>query len=131
MNNVDLIQQGYQHFSEGNVEAVLALFRPDIIWDECQGFPFIPGDGIFSGPQAVVEGVFSQLPHQYDDFHIDIQELFGCGEKVVMVGHYRGTFKATGKAFRANATHVWTVKDGKATHFFQAVDTAEIVSPVE
>ena len=129
MHNVELVQKGYQHFSEGNIEAVLELFQPDIVWDECRGFPFIEGDGIFKGPEAVLQGVFSQLPAHYDGFSIDILELFGCGEKVVMVGHYRGTYKETGKHFKANATHVWTVKDGKLAHFFQAVDTAEIVNP--
>lgn len=129
MNKVELVQKGYQHFSEGNFVALLELFHPDIIWDECQGFPFIAGDGIFKGPEAVLQGVFSQLPIHYDGFRIDIVELFGSGEKVVMVGHCRGTYKATGKPFRANATHVWTVKNGKLVHFFQAVDTAEIINP--
>ena len=129
MNKVELVQKGYQHFSEGNLEAVLELFHRDIVWDECQGFPFIEGDGIFKGAPAILQGVFAQLPVHYDGFRIDIQELFGCDDKVIMVGHYRGTYKATGKPFRANATHVWTVQDGKLVHFFQAVDTAEIVNP--
>jgi hypothetical protein len=45
-----------------------------------------------------------------------------------MVGHYTGIWKATGRKFKANATHTWTFKNGKATHFFQAVDTAEIIN---
>ena len=129
MNNVELVTEGYKHFAEGNVEAVLALFHPELEWDECQGFPYISGDGIFIGGNAVVQGVFAKIPENMDDFHIDIRELFGSDDKVVMVGHYRGVYKETGKEFKANATHVWTVKDGKATHFFQAVDTAEIISP--
>ena len=64
-----------------------------------------------------------------DDFQVDVRELFGSGDKVVMVGYYTGTRKETGKVFMANATQVWTLKDGKATHFFQAVDTAEIINP--
>ena len=128
-NNVELVHQGYQYFSEGNIEAVLELFSPKIVWDECQGFPFIEGDGIYSGAEAIVQGVLSQLAVHYDDFNIDIQELFGSGEKVVMVGHYKGVYKATGKRFKANATHVWTVRGGKLAHFFQAVDTAEIINP--
>ena len=129
MNNVELVKQGYQDFAEGNVEAVLALFHPEIEWNECKGFPFVSGDGLFIGPNAIVQNVFAQIPENYEGFNIDIQELFGSGDKVVMVGHYKGVWKATGKEFKANATHVWTVKDEKATHFFQAVDTAEIVNP--
>jgi ketosteroid isomerase-like protein len=129
VNNVELLKQGYQYFAEGNIEAVVALFHPEIEWDECTGFPYISGDGISIGPDAVVQDVFSKLPEYYDGFHIEIRELFGNGDKVVMVGYYKGVWKATGKEFKANATHVWTVKEGKLTHFFQAVDTAEIVNP--
>jgi len=129
MNNIELLRQGYQDFAAGNVEAVLAVFHPDIEWHECTGFPFVTGDGCFIGPDAVVNNVFAQIPEHYDGFNIDIQELLESGDKVVMVGYYKGIWKATGKAFKANATHVWTVTDGKITRFFQAVDTAEIINP--
>jgi ketosteroid isomerase-like protein len=129
MDNVELVKQGYQHFAEGNIEAVLELFHPEMEWDECTGFPYITGNGLFVGPNEVVQNVFAKIPENMDGFHVDARELFGSGDKVVMVGHYKGVWKETGKEFKANATHVWTVKDGKATHFFQAVDTAEIVNP--
>ena len=129
MNNVELVTQGYKNFAEGNVEAVLALFHPEVEWNECKGFPYISGDGLFIGPNAIAQNVFAQIPESFEGFNIDIQELFGSGDKVVMVGYYTGVWKATGKDFKANATHVWTLKDEKATHFFQAVDTAEIVNP--
>lgn len=68
MNNVEILKQGYQNFSTGNIDAVLAIYHPYIVWEE-----------------------------------------------------------ATGKKFRANAIHVWTLDNGKITHFFQASDTAEII----
>jgi len=126
---VELIKQGYQYFAEGNVEAVLALFHPEMEWNECKGLPYISGDGLFVGPNAVLQNVFAKIPENIEGFQVDVQELFGSGDKVVMVGHYKGVWKETGKEFKANATHVWTVKDEKMTHFFQAVDTAEIVNP--
>jgi uncharacterized protein len=129
MNNVEIIIQGYKNFAEGNMPKVLAIFDPGFVWDECTGFPYVTGDGIFVGPEAIVQGVFAKIPEHYEGFNVDINELFGCDDKVVMVGHYTGKWKATGKEFKANATHVWTLKDGKAIHFFQAVDTAEIINP--
>ena len=126
MTNLEIVQQGYQNFAEGKIEAVLASWDPEIEWDECQSFPYIQGDGIFIGPEAIMMNVFAHIPEYMDGFNIDVKEMFEAGNKVVMVGHYQGTWKATGKKFHANATHVWTVKDGKATHFFQAVYTAEI-----
>jgi ketosteroid isomerase-like protein len=128
MKNLEIIKNGYQNFAEGNIEGVLANFDNQIEWNECQGFPHISGDGISIGPQAVVRDVFSKIPEYFEGFNINVKELFGCDNKVVMVGFYEGTWKPTGKAFRGNATHVWTLKDGKVTHFFQAVDTATIIN---
>ena len=128
MTNVELVKQGYADFSTGNLEAVLAIWDPAIEWHECKGMPFVKGDGIFTGHEAVVTNVIMNLPVYFDGFNIEVKQIFGADEKVVMMGYYLGTNKATGNPFKANATHVWTVKNGKATHFFQAVDTVTIAS---
>lgn len=128
MTNVDLVKELYSHFATGNVPGVLAGFDPTIEWHECKGMPFVNGDGIFTGPDAIVTNVFMNLPVYFDGFNIAVREIFGADDKVVMVGYYQGTNKATGNPFKANATHIWTVSDGKVTHFFQAVDTAVINS---
>ena len=128
MTNVDLVKQAYSDFSTGNVAGVLALFDPAIEWCESKGMPFVKGDGIFIGAEAVVTNVFMNLPVSFDGFNISVNEIFGADDKVVMVGYYMGTNKATGNPFKANATHIWTVNNGKLTHLFQAVDTATIIS---
>lgn len=128
MTNVELLKQAYTDFDTGNVSAVLELFDPQIEWIECKGMPFVDGDGIFIGPEAVVSKVFMHLPVAFDGFAISVNEIFGAGDRVVMEGYYEGINKATGNKFKANATHVWTVKHGKLTRFFQAVDTATVSS---
>ena len=127
MTNVDLVKQAYAGFAAGNVEAVLAVFDPAIEWHECKGMPFVKDNGIYKGHAAIVTNVFMNLPVYFDGFNIAVNEVFGADDKVVMVGFYQGTNKATGNPFKANATHVWTVKNGKLTRFFQAVDTVTIV----
>jgi ketosteroid isomerase-like protein len=128
MTNVELVKQGYADFSKGNLEAVLAIWDPAIEWHECKGMPFVKGDGIFKGHDDVVTNVIMNLPVYFDGFNIEVKQIFGADDKVVMVGYYEGTNKATGNPFKANATHVWTVKNGKMTQFFQAADTVTIVS---
>jgi len=128
MTNLEIIKQGYSHFSNGNMEAVLALFDPSIEWNECKGMPFAKCDGVSIGPEAIVTDVFMNLPVFFDGFNIVISDLFAAEDKVVMEGYYQGTNKATGNLFKANATHIWTVKNGKVTRFFQAVDTVTIMS---
>jgi ketosteroid isomerase-like protein len=131
MTNLELAKQAYQYFADGNIEGVLSLFDPKIEWHECKGFPFIEGDGRFNGPQAVAENIFAMIPEYYDWFKIDIEELIHSDDRVIMAGYYRGVWKQTGHEFKANATHVLTIKNGKLSRFFQAVDTATILNPVE
>jgi uncharacterized protein len=127
MTNTDIVKQAYSNFATGNVPAVLELFDPAIEWHECKGMPFMKDDGIFIGHEAVVANVFMNLPVYFDGFNIAVNEVFGAGDRVVMEGYYQGTNKATGNSFKANATHVWTIKEGKLTRFFQAVDTVAII----
>ena len=129
MSNLELLKQGYKDFAAGNVEAVLASWQPDIVWDESTGFPFIEGNGIFVGGQAIVENIFSRIPEYYEDFKIEIDHFIDGGDKIAMVGHYTGTWKPTGKKFKVNAINAWTFVDGKASKFFQAADTASIINP--
>lgn len=127
MNNLELLKQAYQDFATGNVEAVIATWHRDIEWAECTGFPYAKGNGIYVGAQAIVEGIFANIPEYFEGFNIEITDLVDGGDKIVMVGYYKGIWKATGKQFKANATHTWTIKNGKFSHFFQAVDTAAII----
>ena len=126
MTNVDIVKMAYSSFATGNVPAVLALFDPEIEWNECKGMPFVKGDGLYIGPDAVVSNVFMNLQVYFDGFNIAVNEIFGADDRVVMEGYYQGTNKATCNSFKANATHVWTIKGGKLVRFFQAVDTAAI-----
>ena len=75
-----------------------------------------------------MQQVLAKIPELYNGFNIDVQDIYASGDKVVMEGFYKGTWAATGKSFKANAVHIWDLKDGKATRFFQAVDTAEIMN---
>lgn len=122
-----MIRDGYQKFANQDIEGVLALFDKNIEWHECNGFPFIEGDGIYRGPESILNKIFAMIPEYYDGFNIDVTDLMASGDKVIMQGFYEGTWKPTGKKFKANAAHIWTIKDKKATHFFQAVDTAIII----
>lgn len=44
---------------------------------------------------------------------------------VVVLGRYRGTYRATGKAMDAQMAHVWRVADGKVAGFQQYTDTLQ------
>ncbi len=131
MNNLEVLKQGYRAFAEGNLVKATENWAPDIEWIACTGLPTVKADGIYRGVQEVISGVFAKIPEHYENFNIEVTDFVDGGDKIVMVGYYTGIWKATGKRFKANATHTWTFENGKAIRYFQAVDSAEIISPVQ
>ncbi|WP_163712147.1 nuclear transport factor 2 family protein [Mangrovibacterium lignilyticum] len=129
MKNLELLKKGYQAFGEGNIAAVLETWHDDIVWEECSGMPMVEGDGKYVGANNVVGKVLARLLEYIDNFSLEISHFIDGGDQIAMVGYYKGTLKSTGNTFRAQATHAWKFKDGKASHFFQAVDTATILKP--
>ena len=63
--------------------------------------PFVEGDGIFIGPEAVLINVFMNLPVFFNGFNILPTEIFGANDKVVMVGYSLAINRATGNTFKA------------------------------
>ncbi len=127
MTNLDIVKEEYEKFAARDIEGVLAKFDSDIKWHECKGFPFVEGEGIYIGPESVLQNIFAMIPEYFDDFTINVTDFIATDDNVIMQGFYEGRWKETGKQFKANAVHIWTLKNEKATHFFQAVDTAAII----
>lgn len=120
MSNLNSVQGVYDAFAKGDIPAVLGFLSSDVDWTEAEGFPY---GGTYTGPDAVLEGVFMRLGTEWESFAVVPDEFIDGGDTVVVLGKYRGTYKATGKSFQANFAHVWKVREGKAVKFVQYVDT--------
>jgi len=119
--NSDLILSLYDAFAHGDIQTVMNAFDADISWTEADGFPY---RGTYHGPDAVLKGVFARLGSEWTNFTVMPREHIDGGDKIVSLGRYSGTYKATGKSFEADFAHVWTVRDGKVVGFYQYVDSA-------
>ena len=122
--NVDLIRAIYAAFATGDVPSVLSRMSPDIVWAEAENFPYAD-DSPYRGPDAVLSGVFARLGGEWDGFAASPEEYLDAGDTVVVLGRYRGTYKATEAAMDAQFAHVWRVADGKAAAFQQYTDTLQ------
>jgi len=120
MSNVNAVQGAYEAFARGDVPAVLGFLDAGIAWTEAEGFPY---GGTYNGPDAVLEGVLMRLGTEWDGFTVMPDEFIDGGDTVVVLGHYGGTYKATGKRFQTDFAHVWKIRDGKAVRFVQYTDT--------
>ena len=123
--NVELIRGIYSAFAAGDVEGVVARMDPGIVWNEAENFPYADGNP-YVGPGAIAAGVFARCGGEWDGFAAVPEEFLDAGDTVVVLGRYRGTYKATGRAQNAQMVHVWRVRDGKAAAFQQYVDTLQV-----
>ena len=123
--NVALVRGIYDAFAAGDVPAVLGAMSPDIVWNEAENFPYADGNP-YRGPEAVLNGVFARCIGEWDGFAVVPEEFLDAGDTVVVLGRYRGTYKATGKAMDPQLAHVWRIADGKAAQFQQYADTLQV-----
>ena len=118
-SNTDLVRAGYEAFGRGDMDALMHLLH-DTEWHQAEG---APQGGVYTGSEAILSGVFGPLLQQVQDFKATPHEILSAGEdRVLAVGNYTG--QGSGGALNARFAHLWTVQDGKPTHFEQFADTA-------
>jgi uncharacterized protein len=122
MSNADSVRALYAAFAKGDMPAALATMAPDIVWNEAENYPYADRNP-YVGPESVLRGVFARIGADWENFTAVSDDFIDGGDTIVSLGHYGGTFKATGKPMRAQFAHVFRVKNGKITGFQQYADT--------
>jgi len=125
--NTELARALYAAFAAGDIPGVLAALASDVHWTEAAGGPY---GGLSIGPDAVLNNVFMKLGGEWDGYAAVPHEFIAEGDTVVALGGYSGTYKATGKSFKAPFAHVWKFRDGKVVELTQHTDTAVHQQPL-
>lgn len=110
--NAELLRQGYEAFSRGDIEAVLAVFDEAIEWHVTGGSLA----GTYKGTQEVV-GFFGQLLERSGGtFRLELHDLLANDEHAVVLLRERA--ERDDRVLNADAVHVWHVRAGKAVEFW-------------
>ncbi len=128
--NVAQVEAIYAAFGAGDVPGVLSRMSPDIVWNEAENFPYADRNP-YLGPEAVLTGVFARIGEDWDGFTVVPEDLLDAGDTVVVLGRYRGSYKATGRTLDAQLVHVWRLEDGKVVRFQQYTDTLQTARVIE
>lgn len=124
MDNLALIKSTYEGAnSQENAHNTAAALAPDARWTEAAGFPYA---GTYVGFEAVLEHVFKRLGSEWQDFTFKVEDYVAQGDKLFAYGNYQGIYKASGKPIDVRVAHLWTLKNGKVTHFEQFVDSHSV-----
>ena len=112
--NAALIKNAYDAFSRGDIPGAMAVFAEDIFWH-------VPGRGPLSRDYRGHAEVLGFFGHFMDlsngTFRLQVDDVLAKGDRVVVFcteSAQRGS-----RSWSAPQVHVWTVKDGKATVFWE------------
>ena len=118
MDRTESVRAIYDSFGAGD-GARLAEILGDTHWTEAEGMPY---GGVYRGFDEVAANVFGPIGRDVEGFTAIPDEIIPAGDdRVVAIGRYRGS-GASGPVDTPFA-HLWTVRDGRVTHFVQYVDT--------
>ena len=121
--NVQIVRDCYQAFQKGELEAMFAVFAPDIEWESVGRREDFPTLGLRRGIAPVRE--FFRLVADILEFHaFTPHELHGVGNIVFAMGSYDMTIRKTRRRVGSDWLHVFWVKNGKVMRFREFTDTA-------
>jgi ketosteroid isomerase-like protein len=124
--NIQTVQEAYADFGRGDIAAILARLTEDVTWN-MPGGPEIPFAGQRKGPAGAAE--FFRILNESDEMlDFEPREFFAKGDKVVVLGWYRGRARTTGKEAGMEWVHVFTLRDGKIAGWVEFTDTLMIAN---
>ena len=113
-SNVDVVRAIVTEFNRGNFDAAMEMCTEDVVFDWSRRM--LDGE-VFAGraeSQRFLQGVLEI----FDEIHIPSDELTDLGGGLVLlVGTARFKGRASGLDVEAAAANLWTVRDGKISHF--------------
>jgi uncharacterized protein len=120
--NIQIVQDCYNKFADGDIEGILANCSEDVDWDtpEIENASF---GGRRQGHAGVSE-FFAGMSAEEEVTKFEPREFIAQGDRVVALGTYAATVKETGRDYESDWVHVFTVRDGKIASFQEFFDNA-------
>jgi uncharacterized protein len=124
-HHVTLLKSLYDAFGRGDIPTVLGAMDASIEWSnpEAPGYPL---GGLHRGPQEIATGVFGQIPTYFAEYIVTPSEFVDAGDRIFVLGEYRGTGKAHGTRFQADFIHVITFRGEQWIRFQEYTNTGAI-----
>ena len=124
--NIQVVQQAFAYFSQGNVEGILSTLSDDVVW-QLEEMTNVPYAGKRQGKAGALE-FFAKMAETEDVKIFDPQTFVAQGDHVAVYGHYACTVKTTGRNLATDFAQLFVVRDGKIASFREYTDTAATVA---
>ena len=124
--NVQIVQQLYAAFGQGDVASILSRLAPDVRWEVVAG-DHLPWGKPCHSPQEV-GSFFSELVKALDYQQFEPQEFIAQGDRVVAIGRDRRIVRTNGRVIDGPWVMVWTLQNGLVTTFDYFDNSAEVLA---
>jgi len=118
---MEVVQGFYSAFDNGEIEKAFSFFSEDIEW-RLVGPSTIPYFGTYSGIDEVKEFFATLAEHEQINEFQPLEFLEGV-HTVTVLGKESCSSKASGKSFKTEWAHIFSVNEGKITRFLEYIDT--------
>ena len=125
--NIQLTQQIFTAFQEGDVPFLLNILAEDVEWYVAGAREHIPLAGTYHGRKQVAQ-VFQTVGKFLQLQQFQPQEFVAQGDRVVVFGHALGCIQPTNHTVEYDWVHLYTLYDGKLKKFSEYLDTAAIAA---
>lgn len=120
--DLDTLKQGYEAFSQGDIETATENWADDIVW-EGPNSEDVPGGGEHSGKDAALE-TLQEAVGAWDEFALRVDEFFEGDDTIVVLGH--ADAKKGDESAQTPIVHIWRFnEDGKIKRFQSMTDTLQ------
>ena len=126
--NVATIRSVYEAFGRGDIPHILEQLDPGVEWYAPATVPW--SHGLYRGPQAVAQ-FFAGIAEHIAEPSAEMEEFLPAGDRIVVLGCFRGNGLESGVPFEAPEAHVWTLSAGKVVEHRAYADTAAIMQALQ
>ena len=119
----ETVRLQYRAAATGDMDLWRTVVAEDVEWTESAGFPLA---GTYRTPDGTIDGVFTKLAEDWDDWTTHDDTYVAEGERVVVLARYSARNKATGKTMEARVAHSFIVRAGRIVRMEQIVDSATV-----
>jgi ketosteroid isomerase-like protein len=120
--NVQVVQEAYAAYKRGDIQTILDRLTKDVKWIAPGVEPIA---GTYHGPDEVAR-FFRQVNEISEFSSFEPDEYVAQGDRVVVLGHYQGIARNTGRVYECDWAMAFTVQDGKISKFQEYTDTAAL-----
>jgi ketosteroid isomerase-like protein len=118
-----LVRAAYSALAAGDREALEALLHPGFEGTFTDGLPNGMG-GVHHGAEATIRDGWWAIGRAFA-IRAEPAEWIACADgRLLVLGRYAGTVRATGAPVDAVFAHVWTARDGRLSAVTQITDSA-------